>query len=198
MVNISKKTNIIVKAALLLTLGFILTYFEFPIIPAFPWLKVDLSAVPVLLSGFAFGPLVAVGVEILKNLLVFALKGSSTGGVGQLANIIVVGSYVFTASLVFKKFKTRKGAILGALLGSIVMIPLAMLSNYYILIPLFFPGGMEAEMLRSYMFFGIPAFNFIKGVIISVVGILFYDRVASLINKEARFQKPYRKLHKAI
>ncbi|HSR04372.1 MAG TPA: ECF transporter S component [Proteiniclasticum sp.] len=198
MVNISKKTNIIVKAALLLTLGFILTYFEFPIIPAFPWLKVDLSAVPVLLSGFAFGPLVAVGVEILKNILVFALKGSSTGGVGQLANIIVVGSYVFTASLVFKKFKTRKGAILGALLGSIVMIPLAMISNYYILIPLFFPGGMEAEMLRSYMFFGIPAFNFIKGVIISVVGILFYDRVASLINKEARFQKPYRKLHKAI
>jgi len=198
MVNISKKTNIIVKAALLLTLGFILTYFEFPIIPAFPWLKVDLSAVPVLLSGFAFGPLVAVGVEILKNLLVFAVKGSATGGVGQLANIIVVGSYVFTASLVFKKFQTRKGAILGALLGSIVMIPLAMLSNYYILIPLFFPGGMEAEMLRSYMFFGIPAFNFIKGVIISVVGILFYDRVASLINKEARFQKPYRKLHKAI
>jgi len=198
MVNISKKTNIIVKAALLLTLGFILTYFEFPIIPAFPWLKVDLSAVPVLLSGFAFGPLVAVGVEILKNLLVFAVKGSSTGGVGQLANIIVVGSYVFTASLVFKKFKTRKGAIIGALLGSIVMIPLAMLSNYYILIPLFFPGGMEAEMMRSYMFFGIPAFNFIKGVIISVVGILFYDRVATLINKEARFQKPYRKLHKAI
>ena len=198
MVNISKKTNIIVKAALLLTLGFILTYFEFPIIPAFPWLKVDLSAVPVLLSGFAFGPLVAVGVEILKNLLVFALKGSSTGGVGQLANIIVVGSYVFTASLVFKKFKTRKGAVLGALLGSIVMIPLAMLSNYYILIPLFFPGGMEAEMMRSYMFFGIPAFNFIKGIIISVVGILFYDRVASLINKEARFQKPYHKLHKAI
>lgn len=198
MVNISKKTNIIVKAALLLTLGFILTYFEFPIIPAFPWLQVDLSAVPVLLSGFAFGPLVAVGVEILKNLLVFAVKGSSTGGVGQLANIIVVGSYVFTASLVFKKFKTRKGAILGALLGSIVMIPLAMLANYFILIPLFFPGGMEAEMLRSYMFFGIPAFNFIKGVIISVVGILFYDRVASLINKEARFQKPYSKLHKAI
>lgn len=198
MVNVSKKTNIIVKAALLMTLGFILTYFEFPIIPAFPWLKVDLSAVPVLLSGFAFGPLVGVGVEILKNLLVIMIQGSTTGGVGQLANIIVVGSYVFAASMVFKKFKTRKGAILGALLGSIVMVPLAMLANYYILIPLYFPGGMEAEMLRSYLFYGIPAFNFIKGVIISGVGILFYDRVASLINKEARFQKTYPKLHKAV
>lgn len=198
MVNISKKTNIVVKAALLLTLGFILTYFEFPILPAFPWLKVDLSAVPVLLSGFAFGPLVGVGVEVMKNLLVFMVKGSSSGGIGEIANIIVVGSYVFTASMVFKKFKTRKGAILGALAGSVVMIPLAMLANYFILIPLYFPGGMEANALRAYMFYGIPVFNFIKGVIISTVGILFYDRVATLINKEARFQKRYVKLNKAV
>lgn len=198
MVNISKKTNIVVKAALLLTLGFILTYFEFPILPAFPWLKVDLSAVPILLSGFAFGPLVGVGVEIMKNLLVFMIKGSQSGGVGEIANIIVVGSYVFTASMVFKKFKTRKGAILGAFAGSVVMIPLAMLANYFILIPLYFPGGMEAQMLRSYLFYGIPVFNFIKGAIISIVGILFYDRVANLINKEARFQKKYVKLNKAV
>lgn len=198
MVNVSKKTNTVVKAALLMTLGFILTYFEFPVLPAFPWLKVDLSAVPVLLSGFAFGPLVGVGVEILKNLLVIFIKGSSTGGVGQLANIIVVGSYVFFASLVFKKMKTRKGAILGALAGSIAMIPLAMLANYFILIPMYFPGGMEAQMLRSYLFYGIPVFNFIKGVIVSIVGILFYDRVAMLINREAMFQERYQKLHKVV
>ena len=198
MVNVSKKTNTVVKAALLMTLGFILTYFEFPVLPAFPWLKVDLSAVPVLLSGFAFGPLVGVGVEILKNLLVIFIKGSSTGGVGQLANIIVVGSYVFFASLVFKKMKTRKGTILGALAGSIAMIPLAMLANYFILIPMYFPGGMEAQMLRSYLFYGIPVFNFIKGVIVSIVGILFYDRVAMLINREAMFQERYQKLHKVV
>ena len=197
MVNVSKKTNTVVKAALLMTLGFILTYFEFPVLPAFPWLKVDLSAVPVLLAGFAFGPLVGVGVEILKNILVIVIQGSTTGGVGQLANIIVVGSYVFFASLVFKKMKTRKGAIIGAFLGSVVMIPLAMLSNYFILIPMFFPGGMEPEAFRSYMYYGIPAFNFIKGAIISGVGILFYDRVASLINREAIFQERYKKLHNA-
>jgi len=197
MVNISKKTNIIVKAALLLTLGFILTYFEFPVLPAFPWLKVDLSAVPVLLSGFAFGPLVGVGVEVLKNLLVFTLKGSTSGGVGEIANIIIVGSYVFTASLIFKKLKTRKGAVIGALAGSLVMIPLAMLANHFILIPLYFPGGMEGAMYRSYMFYGIPAFNFIKGAIISVVGILFYNKVAFLINKEAGFQRSYSPLHKS-
>jgi riboflavin transporter FmnP len=197
MVNVSKKTNIVVKAALLLTLGFILTYFEFPILPAFPWLKVDLSAVPVLLAGFAFGPLIGFGVEVLKNVLQIVIQGSTSGGVGQLANIIVVGSYVIVASLAFKKLKTRKGAILGAFLGSLVMIPLAMLANYFILIPMYFPGGLEADFFRSYMFYGIPVFNFIKGAIISGVGILFYDRVATLINREAMFQERYKKLHKA-
>lgn len=198
MVNVSKKTNIIVKGALLLTLGFILTYFEIPVVPIFPWLKIDLSAVPVLLSGFAFGPVVGVGVEALKNLLVFTIKGSSTGGVGQIANFLVVGSYVFTASLVFAKLRTRKGAILGAVAGSIVMIPLAMLSNHFILLPLFFPAGMGGAGYNYslYMFIAIPIFNLVKGLAISAVGIMFYTKIASLINKEAGFQKDYKSLQK--
>ncbi len=198
MVNVSKKTNTTVKGALLLTLGFILTYFEFPIVPLFPWLKIDISAVPVLLSGFAFGPLVGLGVEALKNLLVFSIKGSSTGGVGQIANFIVVGSYVYTASLVFRKLKTRNGAILGAVAGSIVMIPLAMLSNHFILLPLFFPAGMGGAgyNYNLYMYIAIPIFNLVKGLAISTVGIMFYSKVSNLINKEAGFRKNYKSLHK--
>ncbi|MBR0574741.1 ECF transporter S component [Proteiniclasticum sp. BAD-10] len=195
MVNVSKKTNTLVKAAFLLTLGFLLTYFEFPVLPAFPWLKVDLSAVPVLLSGFAFGPLVGVGVEVLKNLLIFTLKGSSSGGVGEIANIIIVGSYVFTASLIFKKMKTMKGAIIGTLAGAVLMIPLAMLANHFILIPLYFPEGL-GDFYAPYMFQGIPLFNLIKGLLISAVGILFYSKVSVLINKEAGFRPGYRKTSK--
>ncbi len=198
MVNVSKKTNTTVKGALLLTLGFILTYFEVPIIPLFPWLKIDLSAVPVLLSGFAFGPLVGLGIEGLKNLLVFTIKGSSTGGVGQIANFIVVGSYVYTASLVFMKLKTRKGAILGAIAGSIVMIPLAMLSNHFILLPLFFPAGMGGAGYNydMYMFIAVPIFNLIKGLTISIFGIMFYSKISNLINKEAGFRKSYKSVGK--
>ena len=129
MLNISKKTNIIVKASLLLALAFVLTFFETPVLPAFPWLKVDLSAVPVLLSGFAFGPLVGVGVELFLNILVFTLKGSGTGGIGEIANFVIVGSFVFTASLFFKAKRTRKSAILGTIVASIIMIPLAMAAN---------------------------------------------------------------------
>ncbi|MGB4588736.1 MAG: ECF transporter S component [Clostridiaceae bacterium] len=195
MLNISKKTNVVVKASLLLALAFILTFFELPVLPAFPWLKVDLSAVPVLLSGFAFGPLVGVGVELFLNVLVFTLKGSGTGGIGEIANFIIVGSFVFTASMIFKAKRTRKSAILGTIVASIIMIPLAMAANEFLLLPLFFPTGMDPVMYKAYMTYGLPVFNLIKGSLISVTGILFYDKISFLINKEAGFQRSYSKHH---
>ena len=195
MLNISKKTNIVVKASLLLALAFVLTFFEAPVLPAFPWLKVDLSAVPVLLSGFAFGPLVGVGVELFLNVLVFTLKGSGTGGIGEIANFIIVGSFVFTASMIFKAKRTRNSAILGTVVASIIMIPLAMAANEFLLLPLFFPNGMEPAMYRAYMTYGLPVFNLIKGSLISITGILFYDKISFLINKEAGFQRSFTKNH---
>lgn len=189
MVNITNRTNIIVKAALLVALGFVLSYFEIPVLPMFPWLKVDLSAVPILLGGFAFGPLVGVAMEFFRNFLVFTVKGSSSGGVGEIANFLIVGSYVLTASFIYLKTKTLRGAILGTMAGTAVMMVVAMLANVYILIPLFFPNGMEANFFRSYVTFGIPAFNLIKGGAISFVGVLFYSKVAFLIKKESGFRK---------
>lgn len=189
MVNITNRTNIIVKAALLVALGFVLSYFEIPVLPMFPWLKVDLSAVPILLGGFAFGPLVGVAMEFFRNFLVFTVKGSSSGGVGEIANFLIVGSYVLTASFIYLKTKTLRGAILGTMAGTAVMMVVAMLANVYILIPLFFPNGMEANFFRSYVTFGIPVFNLIKGAAISFVGVLFYSKVAFLIKKESGFRK---------
>ena len=44
-------------------------YFDFPIIPAFPWLKIDLSEVPALMGGFAYGPITGGIIVILKVFL---------------------------------------------------------------------------------------------------------------------------------
>ena len=188
MTNVSNKTNILVKSAMLLTIGFILTYFELPVLPAFPWLKVDLSAVPVLLSGFAFGPIAGLGVEFFKNLLVFTIKGSSTGGVGEIANFAIVGTFVLVASFIFMKKRTKKSAIIGVTLGTIAMIPIAVLANVYILVPLLFPNGLEAELYRKYITYGIPIFNLIKGSLLSFIGVFFYSKVSFLINKESGFK----------
>lgn len=48
----NEKTSKLIKISLLSAIAIILMYFDFPIIPAFPWLKIDLSDVPALLGAF--------------------------------------------------------------------------------------------------------------------------------------------------
>ena len=49
-------TRSLVTMALLCALGVLLSFVEFPLLPGVTWLKYDASAVPALISGFAFGP----------------------------------------------------------------------------------------------------------------------------------------------
>jgi len=76
-----------ITIALMGVLSFIIMFLEFPL-PIFPeFLKIDLSDIPGIIVGFAFGPLSGVAVELVKNIL--HLMRTTTGGVGELANFIV-------------------------------------------------------------------------------------------------------------
>ena len=83
--NSSKNLNKMIKISLLAAIAVVLMYFDFPIIPAFPWLKIDLSEVPALMGGFAYGPVAGGIIVILKVFLRFLIKGTETGFVGALA-----------------------------------------------------------------------------------------------------------------
>ena len=54
--NSSKNLNKMIKVSLLVAISVVLMYFDFPIIPAFPWLQIDLSEVKqaVIIPGRAF------------------------------------------------------------------------------------------------------------------------------------------------
>ncbi|MFB0918757.1 MAG: ECF transporter S component [Clostridiaceae bacterium] len=191
MTNTSKTTNSMVKGALLLALAFVLTYLEFAIIPGNTWLKLDFSAVPILVAGLAFGPTFGLLLTGLLQVLVIAIQGTTTGGVGQIANLIMVGSFVFVASFMYKRNKTTTGLIIGLVLGTITLIVAGFLANKFILLPLYikaffggaFPGGDVAY--NAYLYQMVPLFNLIKGVVLSVISGVVYSRLGSFLNKEA-------------
>ncbi len=83
----NSQLSYITKVGVLSAVAVILYYLEFPILPAFPWLMIDFSEIPVLLGGFALGPVAGVLIELIKNILHFIFKGA-TGGVGELANFL--------------------------------------------------------------------------------------------------------------
>ena len=178
-------TNRLIKISLLSAVSLVLMYFDFPVIPAFPWLKMDLSDVPALLGTFGFGPLVGVTIELIKNILYFFTKGSSVAGV--LANFLFGAALVFPAGLIYHRKKSKKTAIIGMLVGTVVMEVAGIFGNIYILLPLY-GMKMTAEQLTQYVLVGIVPFNAVKALIVNVVTYFVYKRISvSVFKAEPNF-----------
>ena len=182
--NTSKKLSINIKIGILSAIAFILMMFEVPIVPAFPWLQIDLSDVPALIGAFAFGPVAGVVIELLKNVLKMLLMGTSTGGVGEIANFLIGIAFVVPAAIVYKKGNTKKLAIVGMLVGTVAIVLMGILANIFILLPLY-GMKMTATQLTSYIIVGIIPVNIIKAVLDSVVTYILYKKLATTMFKVA-------------
>ncbi|MBX4260710.1 ECF transporter S component [Clostridium estertheticum] len=187
-----------IKISLLAVIAFLLMYIELPI-PIFPtFLKIDISDLPALLGAFALGPIAGVIIELVKNILhgVFA---SSTALVGEFANFLVGSCLVLVSGYIYKIRKSKGGAIVGLLIGTIVMSIFASILNYFVILPLYesvlkFPitGIIEAGSkinhnitnLNSFVVWMILPFNIFKGIVLSGMTLALYKSVSPLLHKE--------------
>jgi Predicted membrane protein len=193
------KLNRLVKMSLLGVIGFLLMFIEVPI-PIFPaFLKIDISDLPALIGAFALGPAAGVGIELLKNILHGIFKGAETAFIGELANFVVGSVLVFSAGYVYNKNKSKNAAILGLVVGTLVMTVVASVFNYFVLLPLYekvlhFPISAIVAMgskvnsnikdLNSLIVWSIAPFNLIKGVVVSVLTMAAYKSVSSILHEE--------------
>lgn len=190
-------TSSLVKMGMLGGLGMILMLLDFPL-PLFPiFLQVDLSDVPAVIGAFSMGPAAGVMIELLKNLLKL-IVGSSTGGVGELANFLVGAGYVLILGIVYEKWPHRNGVILGAVLATVGAAVFAGVLNYFIFIPAYAAVmGLPVDAfvsvasqvnaavvdLRTLVVFAIVPFNLVKGVIIAVAAVLVHRILRPLWDK---------------
>ena len=183
-------TNRFIKLSLLSAIAVILMYIDFPVIPIFPWLKIDLSDVPALMGAFAFGPLAGLIIELMKNLLILIVKGTGTGFVGELANFLVGVALVWPAALVYKKNKTKKTAILGMVLGVLCIEVVGILANVYLLLPAYGMAMSKAELMQ-YVTVGLIPFNGIKAILVCGITYALYKKVSvSIFKVEPMLDKP--------
>ena len=103
----------LVQIGMLSAIAIILMMFEIPLPFAPTFYKIDLSEVPVLVGCFAMGPMAGVLVELVKILLNLVMTGTSTAGVGEIANFIIGCSFCVPAGLIYRKNRTRKSALIG-------------------------------------------------------------------------------------
>jgi len=188
----------LIKISLLAVMAFLLMYIEVPL-PIFPdFLKIDISDLPALLGAFALGPIAGVVIELIKNIL-HGLLASKTAFIGELANFLVGSSLILVSGYIYKAKKSRGGAIIGLLIGVVCMSIFAGILNYFVILPLYekvlgFPivavVGMGSKInhnivgLNSFILWMILPFNFLKGIIISVMTLALYKRVSPILHKE--------------
>ena len=175
-------------------LAAVLHMLDFPLIFLAPeFYKLDFSELPVMLCGFFLGPSAAVACEGIKILLKLLLKGTSTAFVGDFANFAVGCSLVLPAVIIYHIHKSRKSALVGLFIGSVILTIFGTAFNAIYLLPKFAQlYGMPLEAIigmgskvnasvkdvTTFVIICVAPINIIKGAMISVLTMLLYKRVA--------------------
>ncbi|MDO5475587.1 MAG: ECF transporter S component [Eubacteriales bacterium] len=190
-------TRKIVMIGMFSALSGILYCFDFSIPVIAPeFYKLDFSELPAMIAGFAFGPVAGVLVEFIKELVKLVIKGTSTAFVGDLANFLIGCMLVLPASIIYQFKKTRTTAILGCVVGTLIMTVFGTWFNAVYLLPAFsklFGMPLDAILgmgsainpgvkdLTSFVILMVAPINLIKGVGISILTMLIYKKVSPII-----------------
>ncbi len=174
-------TTMAVMAALSIVL---VALIHFPIFPVVSFLEYDPADIPILICGFAFGP--------VSGRLVTAVAASGqgltvsahSGFYGILMHFISTGTYVLVSGLLYRSHKTKKGAALSIVCGALAMA-LVMFGANLIVTPYFMLGAINKDtvgMVLGLMPY-IIAFNLIKAGVNGLVTFFLYKRTSNLLHK---------------
>ena len=184
----------IAACGMLTAVAIILQYIELPIPMLMPsFIKFDFSDLPALIGAFAFGPMAGVVIELVKNLLHCAVSQSAT--VGELSNFILGAVFTFTAGFIYKRNKTKKNAIIGGVLGAVIMGIISIPSNYFVVYPFYYNFMPQEVVLGMYqaivpamksiiqclVVFNLP-FTIIKGLLSVLITMFIYKPLSPILH----------------
>ena len=177
-------------------LSAVLMLFDFPIpfiAPSFYTL--DLSEVPVLIGTFSLGPVAGAVIELVKILVKLVLKPTSTGFVGEFANVVMSCALILPAGFIYRFKKSKTGAVAGMAVGTVLMAVVGVVMNALVMIP-FYSNFMPIDTIIkagaavnpavssvwTLAIFCVGPFNLVKGALTSMITAVIYKRISVLIH----------------
>ena len=196
--NSKKKLNTkkIAQIGMLSAIAVVLMLFEIPLPFAPSFYEIDFSEVPVLIGAFSMGPMAGVLIEMIKIILNLCINGTMTAGVGELANFVIGCALVLPAAFIYKAKKTKSGALIGLITGTVFMTVSGCFINAYVMLPTYAKAfGMPIEALvqmgtavnakitdlLTFVMFAVVPFNLLKGVLVSVIVFLIYKKISPIL-----------------
>ena len=178
---ITKKANIktMTSLAMLTAIAYVVMLLSKMLPQINGFLQMDLKDTVICIGGFIFGPMAAAILSILVPVLEMFFA-SDTGPIGMLMNVLATASFCCTASYIYKKNHTRKGAVLGLALGVIVLTAVMVLWNYLIT-PIY--QGVPREVVAAMLPTVFLPFNLVKGGLNMAIILLLYKPVVTAMRK---------------
>ena len=172
-------TKTIVSLAMLTAIAYIVMLLS-KLMPSVMFLDFDFKDVVICIGGFTFGPMAAAIISILVAFIEM-ITISTTGVIGFIMNALATCAFCCTASYVYKKLHTKKGAVLGLGLGVVCLVAVMLLWNYLIT-PLYMTGFSRADIAALLPTLFLP-FNLAKGGMNMAATLLLYAPVVTAMRK---------------
>lgn len=185
--NMQSKTAKLTKLAMLTALSMVLMA-AFKMIPGLGqifsfgpggFLEYDPADIPIFIGTFAFGPVGRLVMTVIVSLFQAVTFSAGSGPYGFLMHVIATGSFVIVAGNIYQVTKTKKGAIVALIMGTITMTAVMIPANLFIT-PLFF--GMPRDAVYPLLPI-IAAFNLGKAGFNSVITLLLYKSISRFLHK---------------
>lgn len=173
--NVKEMTTLGILSALAMILS-LLAFF--PLVPAVPWLTYDPKDIVIVIGGFIYGPFAAFLMSSICAVLEIVFKGGTI--IDVMMNVISTCAFACIASTIYKKNRSKKGAIIGLVSGIVVMTVCMTIWNY-IITPIYY--NMPREAVVSMWLPGIVLFNILKASLNAGITLLLYKSVVTILRK---------------
>ena len=176
---VNNKTRRLTAMAMLVAVSVILLYLvHFPIFPAAAFLEYDPADIPILIGAFLFGPGAGLALTVAASIIQGLTVSAGSGLYGIVMHIIATSTLVIVAGSIYKVRRTKSGAVLALVCGTLAMGLIMMPANHFIT-PMF--TGWPTEAVDALLLPGILPFNLIKAGLNSVVTFLVYKTVSRYV-----------------
>ena len=169
--------------------------FSVPIFPTF--LEFHFDEVPALIAGFAYGPLSGFFVILVKTLV--KLPMTNTMCVGEIADFIYSAAFVIPASLIYKKHRSIKGALVSLSIATLIQVIVSSFVTSFLILDfyIFMMGWPKVAIINmckaanphvtslgfTFLLYIALPFNALKDVAVVLITFLLYKRLHVIIDK---------------
>ena len=162
---------------MLCAVAFIVTIFGMSIMPQAPFLKLEFKDAIIVIAGFMYGPLASLAIAVIVALIeLFTI--SEAGVIGAMMNILSSVAFSCTASIVYRKHRSIKGASVGLVSGVLLMTAMMILWNYT-MTPIYM--GIDRQVVVDMLIPVFLPFNLLKGTFNAAIALGIYKPLTTAL-----------------